>query len=142
MRLAAFGLGLLLAQGTWAGDAGKGKGPALGVRATPRMAFSPVNVLLVAELTGGDDTEEFYCPEIEWDFDDGSKSLHEADCAPYEAGMKIERRYSAEHVYERAGVYNVIVTLRRGNRTLRKQSVQVNVRPGVSDPSNVGSDSW
>ena len=61
-------------------DAPKLKKPKLDLRATPRMAFSPVNVLLVAELTGGDDVEEYYCPELEWDWDDGGKSVHEADC--------------------------------------------------------------
>ena len=31
----------------------KPKKPKLDIRATPRMAFSPVNILLTAELTGG-----------------------------------------------------------------------------------------
>ena len=59
------------------------------------MAFSPVNVLLTAELTGGDDVDEYYCPEIEWNWDDGGKSVHEADCAPLESGGTFERRYTA-----------------------------------------------
>lgn len=142
MKLGAFCLAVTLAAPLHAGDGPKAKGPSLDVRVTPRMAFSPVNVLLVAELNGGDDTEEFHCPEIEWDFDDGSKSLTEADCAPFEAGTKIERRYSKEHEFKRAGIYNVVVTLRRGDRTLRKQSVKVNVRPGIADPSNAGTDGW
>ena len=77
-------------------SADKVKKPRLDVRATPRMAFSPVRVLLTAELTGGGDVEEYYCPEIEWDWDDGGKSLHEADCKPFEPGTKIERRFTTE----------------------------------------------
>ena len=52
----------------------KPKKPRLDLRATPRMAFSPVNVFLTAELTGGDDVEDYHCPELEWDWDDGGKS--------------------------------------------------------------------
>src|SRR5262245_16857809 len=75
----------------------RGKRPRFDLRATPRMSFSPVVVFFTAELTGGDDIEEFYCPELEWDWGDGGKSVHEADCPPYEDGFKIERRFSAEH---------------------------------------------
>jgi hypothetical protein len=115
----------------------KVKKPALDLRATPRMAFSPVNILLTAELTGGDDdAEEYYCPELEWDWDDGGKSVHEADCPEFEAGKsKIERRFTAEHSYNKAGVYNVKVTMRRANRTIAQQSVKVTVRPGLGDRS-------
>ncbi len=117
--------------------AADGKLPALEVRTVPRVAFSPVSVLVVAELRGGDDLEELYCPEIEWDFDDGTKSLHEADCPPYEAGAAIERRYSIEHLYKRAGNYEIKVTLRRSNRTVMKATGRLNVRPGASDPTEV-----
>jgi len=64
----------------------KPRKPRLDLRAAPRMAFSPVNVLLTAELSGGEDVDQLYCPEIEWNWDDGGKSVHESDCAPLEAG--------------------------------------------------------
>jgi len=136
------GLGLLLvAAGTFvtglrvsgAAEA-KPKKPRLDLRATPRLAFSPVNIFLTAELQGGDDVEEFYCPELEWDWDDGGKSVHEADCVPFEAGKsKIERRFTAEHEYRRAGAYNVKVTMRRGQRSMAVASVKITVRPGLGD---------
>ena len=117
------------------GDAkpeGKPKKPRLDVRATPRMAFSPVNIFLVAELQGGDDVEEYYCPELEWDWDDGGKSVQEGDCAPFEAGTtKIDRRFTAEHEYRRAGTYNIKVTIRRATRALAVSSIRVTVRPGL-----------
>jgi len=115
------------------GDQDKGKKPRLDLRAIPRMAFSPVNIFLTAELMGGDDVEEFYCPELEWEWGDGGKSVHEADCPPYEAGTKIERRFTTEHEFRRAGIYNVKVTLRRAKRTLAAQSVKITVRPGLGD---------
>jgi hypothetical protein len=112
----------------------KVKKPRLDLRALPRMAFSPVNIFLTAELMGGEDTEDLYCPELEWDWDDGGKSVHEADCPPYEAGTtKIERRYTAEHEYSKAGLYSVKVTMRRGNRPLAVASVKITVRPGLGD---------
>ncbi len=122
--------------GAAAGSDSKPKKPGLELRAIPRMAFSPVNVLLTAELKGGDDAEEFYCPELEWDWDDGGKSTHEADCPAYEAGAAIERRYTEEHEYRKAGVYNVKLTLRHSGRSLAAQTVRVTVRPGIGDRSS------
>src|SRR5689334_21735839 len=108
-------LAVVLATGSAPGaEEAKPKKPKLDLRATPRMAFSPVNILLTAELTGGEDVEDYYCPELEWDWDDGGKSVHEADCPEYETGKsKIERRFTAEHEYPKAGTYNVKLTMRK-----------------------------
>jgi hypothetical protein len=112
----------------------KPKKPHLELRASPRMAFSPVNVMLTAELVGGADVEEYHCPELEWDWDDGGKSVHEADCPAYEAGVsKIERRFTAEHEYGKAGMYNVKLTMRHANRTLAQTTIKITVRPGLGD---------
>jgi hypothetical protein len=125
---------LAVAGTTGAGDE-KPKKPHLELRASPRMAFSPVNVLLTAELIGGDDVEEYHCPELEWDWDDGGKSTHEADCAPYEAGTQIERRFTAQHQYDKAGVYTVKATFKRTGRTFLANNVRVTVRAGLGDPA-------
>lgn len=112
----------------------KPKKPRLDLRASPRFAFSPVNIFLTAELQGGDDVEAFYCPELEWEWDDGGKSVHEADCAPFEPGVsKIERRFTADHEYRQAGVYTVKVTMRRNNNQIAAATVRVTVRPGLGD---------
>jgi len=136
--LARYGSGvaaaLALAVGLAAAADAKPKKPKLDLRATPRMAFSPVNVFFTAELSGGDDVEEYYCPELEWEWDDGGKSTQESDCPPFEAGKtKIERRYTTDHEYRRAGVYNVKLTMRRADRSLAAASVRVTVRPGLGD---------
>src|SRR4029453_11066699 len=74
----------------------KAKKPRLELKATPRFAFSPAYVMFSAELTGGDDSEEMHCPELEWEWDDGGKSVAESDCAPFEPGKtQLERRFSA-----------------------------------------------
>lgn len=113
----------------------KPKRPTLTLRGTPRMAFSPVNVFFTAELQGGDDVEQFYCPEVEWWWGDGGKSVQESDCPPYEPGVtKIERRFTADHEFRRAFVYTVAVTLRRANRAFAKADVKITVRAGIADP--------
>ena len=60
--------------------------------------------------------------------------MHEADCTPFQAGVtKIERRFTAEHEYRRAGVYNIKATLRRVNKPLAAATARVTVRPGLGD---------
>jgi len=110
-----------------AGDGGKPKKPRLDLRATPRMAFSPVEVLLTGQLKGGSDLEEFYCPGLEWDWGDGTHSAQESDCDPFETGTPLERFFSARHAYRSPGSYNVRLTLRRATRTVAVASVAVTV---------------
>ena len=44
--------------------------------------------------SGGDDVEEFHCPEIEWDWDDGGKSVAEvhadSDVLPQPTVVRLE----------------------------------------------------
>jgi hypothetical protein len=111
----------------------KEKKPGLDLRVTPRFAFSPASVMLTGELKGGDDVEELYCPEVEWDWGDGGKSVQEADCDPWRPGMTIQRRYNANHTYPFAGVYRIKMTLRKAGKSLVSQSVSLTVRPGLGD---------
>src|SRR3954453_10401248 len=94
----------------------KEKKPHLELRASPRFSFSPARVLLTAELVGGDEVDEYNCPDIEWEWDDGSKRADEWDCDPLDPGSRIERRYTAEHEFRLAGNYNVKVTMRHVDR--------------------------
>ena len=130
--LLVFGLATIVSSGDT-----KAKKPRLDLRASPRVAFSPVNVLVIAELRGGDAMEEFYCPEVEWDWDDGGRSAHEADCPPMAADGTFERRFTAQHAYRRAGTYNVKVTMRRANRALAVATATVTVRPGIGDMNDL-----
>jgi hypothetical protein len=114
-----------------AGDQGRARKPRLELRATPRMAFSPVMVFATAELRGGDTAEEFYCPALEWEWDDGGKSSQEADCPPFEPGVEMERRFSAEHAYRTPGVYTVTVRLKRSDRSIAAATTTVHVRGGL-----------
>jgi hypothetical protein len=112
----------------------KGKKPSLDIRPAPRFGFSPMDVHFTAELKGGDDVEDYYCPELEWLWDDGGKSLKEADCPAFEAGVtKIERRFTNEHQFKDSGIYTIQLTLSKADRVIARQTVQVTVRPGLGD---------
>src|SRR5689334_16282559 len=56
--------------------------PKVSLKAQPVIAMSPARVVLTAELTGGaNDFEEFYCPSVEWDWGDDTRSEKSDDCA-------------------------------------------------------------
>ena len=110
-----------------AGDAASRKRPHLDLRASPRIAFSPVEVFVIGELKGGEDAEEFYCPGLVWDWGDGSRSAHEADCSPYEDGMELDRFFTARHAFRAPGAYAVRLFLVRAGRTVTMATVPVTV---------------
>jgi hypothetical protein len=121
----------------------KGKKPQLSLRASPPISFSPANIHLVAELKGGpDDYEEFYCPAVEWDWGDGTRSENSNDCDPYEAGVsQILRRFSKTHVYNIQGRYRVQVRLKRNTKVLTSASTNIQVRAGIRDMGPYDGDS-
>jgi hypothetical protein len=111
-------------------DDDEGKRPELHLRATPKFSFSPATILFTAELKGGDDLEEFYCPEIEWEWGDGGRSVSEGDCDPWEPGTEIARRYTARHEFRYSGRYHVRVYLRKAGKSVTETRLTVTVRPG------------
>jgi hypothetical protein len=52
--------------------------------------------------------------------------------------MELERRFTAEHVYRQAGVYNVKVTLKRSDRAVAVANTTVHVRGGLGDAGDAG----
>jgi hypothetical protein len=108
--------------------------PQLSLRASPRVGISPSGIVFVAELRGGDDSEEFHCPAVEWDWDDGSRSAAEGDCAPFETGAEIDRFFSARHLYRGPGNYTARLTLRRAGRSLAAATITVTIRGIGSEP--------
>ena len=105
--------------------------PRLKLRASPEVALPPVRVMLVAELVGGNDREEFYCPAVEWDFDNGRRSTQEGDCEPFGNGSTMERRFVSRQAYLSPGQYRVTVTLRRADRVLARAAATVEVAGGI-----------
>ena len=119
------------------GDKKDVKKPSLSLKVTPAIVFSPARISVTAELKGGvDTTGELYCPSLEWDWGDGTRSEADADCEPYEAGKStIKRRFTQTHTYDIAGNYRVLLRLKRGSKVLVAGNVSVQVKPGLRDPS-------
>lgn len=112
----------------------KGKKPSISLKVTPSVALAPARIRLSVELRGGaDDYEDFYCPAIEWDWNDETKSESVKDCAPYVAGQSvIVRRYSAEHTYQESGMYKVTLRFKRKDKVLAFATTNVQVQPGLT----------
>ena len=106
--------------------------PKLSLRSQPSVTVSPARVVLTAELVGGrDDFEEYYCPTIEWEWGDDTRSESTADCEPYQGGKsQIKRRYTVEHVFRRPGTFKVYFHLKRKSKIIGSASVSIQVRSG------------
>lgn len=113
------------------------KRPKITLKAQPLIAMAPARVVLTAELVGGDnDFEDFYCPAVEWEWGDGTKSESSTDCAPYEPGKsEIKRRFTVEHLFQtgRPSGYRVTVHLKRRTKSVGAATVNIQVRPGLRD---------
>jgi hypothetical protein len=106
--------------------------PVLTLRAKPGAAMPPVNVLFVAELQGGDEVEDLYCPEIHWDFDNGRRSSSQSDCDPFDETSILERRFLVRQKYMVPGEYTAILTLRRAGVVVAQAAATVSVvSPGT-----------
>ncbi len=108
----------------------EGEEPDLRLRASPQVVFAGSEVLLIAELRGGDDDyRELYCVSVEWDWDDGTRSESTPDCDPYEPGVsQIRRRYSVRHTFEFSGRHQVRLNLKRRDDVVSSARVAIEVR--------------
>jgi len=109
--------------------------PKISVKANPAMGVSPVRVVVTADITGGaNDNPEFYCPSIEWEWGDDTRSTNTEDCEPYVAGKtEIKRTFVADHTYQSSGEYRVQFRVKQKNKTVGAGSTSVRVRPGLGD---------
>jgi hypothetical protein len=133
LALSAGGQGIALAQDEkGAGD----RRPKIALRAQPPVGISPTRVVLTAELTGGaNDFEEFYCPTIEWDWGDDTRSESTLDCEPYEAGKsEIRRRFTVVHIFKRAGAFRVYFRIKQRDKAVGNATTTIQIRPGAESP--------
>jgi hypothetical protein len=102
--------------------------PRLTLKADPTVGFSPSKIRLTADLIGGaNDYPEFYCPTVEWDWDDGTHSESATDCKPYEPGKsEIVRHFTVTHLF-REGGYSVKVRLKRHDQVLAAADAKIEV---------------
>jgi len=109
------------------------KKPSLSLKATPAISFAPARIVIVAEVKGGsNDFEDFYCPNVEWDWGDDTTSTANTDCDPYVPGKsEIKRRYTVEHRYKNSGAYKIVLRLKKADKIVATANAQVQVRAGL-----------
>jgi opacity protein-like surface antigen len=130
--LAVCALAVAASGGAAAADKNK---PSLTMRALPTSGFAPLKVSVTVAIQGGaNDYEQFYCPSIEWDWDDGTKSEEKIDCEPYEAGKsEIRRNFRSEHKYDIGGDFRVQFRLKQKKKTVASASTTIRVQGGIRD---------
>ncbi len=127
-----------LAGVVFAAGADKVERPSITLKVTPAIGFAPVRMVFVAEIKGGDHTS-LYCPAVEWDWGDDTKSETKADCDPFEPGTsELKRRYVVDHSFESPGAWKVQLRLKQKDKVVARGSVTVNVRPGLRDGGGIG----
>jgi hypothetical protein len=116
-------------------DSKSPKRPSLVLKANPPFAFSPARIVVSAELRGGSDTDpELYCPDIEWEWGDGTRSQASQNCPPFVPGEShVTRRWTVSHTYTTAGRYQLYLRLKRSARVVLAGSAKVEVKPGLRD---------
>jgi Ca-activated chloride channel family protein len=73
---------------------------------------TPLEVNFTGELVGGpDDNQDYYCVESAFDFDDGISQSSVPGCTEWQQGMTIQRRFTANYVYEEPGEYQATFSL-------------------------------
>ena len=111
------------------------KKPSLSLKATPPAGFAPLRVHLAVDVKGGaNDYADFYCPTVQWDWDDGTISETSEDCNPYEAGKStIRRRFSADHTFRLSGDYRLTFRLKQKDKVVSSATTTLTVRAGANE---------
>jgi Ca-activated chloride channel family protein len=73
---------------------------------------APLEVNLTGELVGGpDNNRDYYCVESSFNFGDGISQDAIPDCVEWQEDAEIQRRYTANYLYEEPGEYQVTFSL-------------------------------
>jgi len=126
-----------------ASPSAQNKKPSINLRASPPVGFSPLHVVVTAELKGGaNDYADFYCATVLWEWGDDTRSETAADCDPYEPGKsEIKRTYIQEHTFradtdDTPGAppaptqYRVKFSLKQKNKVVGSGQTVVEIRSG------------
>ena len=116
-------------QGASEDQAASVRRPKLVLTLEPAVGLAPARVSLRADLVGGaNDYQDFYCPSIEWNWGDGTKSESSFDCQPYHAGQsEIVRHFAVVHVFQE-GQFRVTFRLKRDDKELASARAVVSIR--------------
>jgi hypothetical protein len=111
------------------------KKPSLSLKANPPAGFAPLRVHLSVDVKGGpDDYSDFYCPTVQWDWDDGTVSENSEDCEPYQSGKsQIQRRYSSDHTFRLSGDYHLTFRIKQKDKVISTATTTLTIRPGAAE---------
>ena len=86
------------------------------VRITPRLGMQPLVALIIVRIP--EPTPDWYCPSVEITWADGTHSLHEADCEPWEKTAPEDRAFSWSRrtLPLGEGLHQIQVRLKQGKR--------------------------
>lgn len=89
-------------------------------------AFATVHFRLSVKDAG---VEDYYCPRIEWEWDDGTKGTEESDCPPFATAQKEdhERSWNKSRQFWEPGNHVVKVRMYKGDRLIRTIDAKVEV---------------
>ena len=122
LRVAALTVAITSLASPGPADDKKPKRPTVELRASPRVAVVPGNVIFTAEIKGGED-EALRCVTLSWDWGDGNTSEQdEVDCDPAD-GSPVSRRFTQDREFRQQGRPTVTVTVRKAGSIVAKDSV-------------------
>lgn len=109
--------------------------PRLEIRAFPVVSNMDISrgcseILMTAEIKGAED-ERWYCPEIEWTFPDGTRSVEESDCHPFserEDYPRIWRRRVCYPAHPYGDVWVTTVRLKKNGKVIAREEIKVYVK--------------
>jgi hypothetical protein len=89
-------------------------------------AFATIRFRLSVK-DGGD--EDFYCPRLEWEWEDLTTSTEESDCPPFAEAQKEdhERSWTKARQFWEPGSHTIKVRLYKGDRLIRTVESKVEV---------------
>ena len=109
--------------------------PKAELKASPQFAMLSVGPSASATIRfrltvkdGGD--EDYYCPRLEWEWEDETNSTEESDCPPFEAAQPQdhERSWTKSHQFREPGEHTIRVRLYKGDRLIRTLDTKVEIR--------------
>jgi hypothetical protein len=101
--------------------------------ADPKVEFGPVRKVSVLPMGHCDidvvfrlvihdaGSEDYYCPRIEWQWEDGSISEEESDCPPWAEAAADDHRqvWTRRHAFQKSGRYVIRARLYKADRLVR-----------------------
>ena len=108
--------------------------PKVELKANPPFALLSVGPSASATIRfrllvkdGGD--EDYYCPRLEWEWEDGTTSSEESDCPPFDAAQPTdhERTWTKSHQFYEPGEHTIRARLFKGERMIRVLDTKVQI---------------